>query len=136
WSSLCYRPEELEHIDWGLFNALVDRMDQFCVAHGAKFIMYAHPSIAEVWTPFISQVERAQQLGTGEYDRYALEKRLSREMIRIDFCPLVQYFVDQQDRGPFHLLPRDPHCNGTGYKLTAEVIAAHLMHDNYLSQIH
>jgi hypothetical protein len=131
--SFCHRPEQLDHIDWELFASLVKRMERSCGQSGARLVMYAHPSVAEVWDPFIAQVERAQHLSPGEYDRYALEKRLCAEMSAFDFCPIVQYFADRQERGPFHLLPRDPHCNGTGYQLTAEVLAAHLQARGYLT---
>jgi lysophospholipase L1-like esterase len=129
----CYRPQQLDRIDWQLFISLVQRMEKSCAAAGARFVIYAHPSIAEVWDPFIAQLEQAQHLGPGEYNRYALEERVRAETADLDFCPIVQYFVDRQERGPFHLLPRDPHCNGRGYQLIAEVLAAHLQDRGYLA---
>ena len=46
--------------------------------------------------------------------------------ISVAFCPLVDHFVSQQNRGPFHLLPRDPHCNPAGYRVQAEALARFL----------
>ena len=68
------------------------------------------------------------RLAPGEYNRYALENFLvaTAKEISVGFCPLVDHFVSQQNRGPFHLLPRDPHCNPAGYRMQAEALARFL----------
>jgi lysophospholipase L1-like esterase len=123
-----YREEELGRIDWKLFSAMIQRMRQSCAAHGARFLFCLHPAVAEVWDPFIQDTIRARGLKPGQYDRYALEKRLRgvAKDTTTDFCPLIDYFVTRQERGPFHLLPRDPHCNPAGYQTTAEALARHM----------
>ena len=49
----------------------------------------------------------------------------------VEFCPLISHFELHQDRGPFHLLPKDPHCNGVGYEMTAEVLSGQLRRMTY-----
>ena len=77
---------------------------------------------------YTSRVQTKLRLAPGEYNRYALEDFLvvTAKEISVAFCPLVDYFVSQQDRGPFHLLPRDPHCNPVGYRIQAEALARFL----------
>ena len=50
----------------------------------------------------------------------------------IRFVPLVEYFAERQERGPFHLLPRDPHCNATGYLMEAERLGEFLVDEDGL----
>jgi lysophospholipase L1-like esterase len=45
------------------------------------------------------------------------------EREKLEFIRMIQYFLDNSSRGPFHLLPRDPHCNPMGYQLIAEKIS-------------
>ena len=122
-----YSAADMEQIDWQLFLALLVKMKEVCAQNGAQFLLYTHPSLGEVWEPFIRETEKAKGLKPGQYDRLALEKRLQQIAAeeKFTFIPLVPYFQAHQSEGPFHLLPRDPHCNPTGYRLTAEVLAAH-----------
>jgi lysophospholipase L1-like esterase len=132
---LYYRPEARDQIDWKLFAAFLRRMNQSCGSQGVKFIFYAHPSLAEVWDPFIEETVRAKGLKPGQYDRFALEKRLREvsQATATDLCPLIHYFARRQDRGPFHLLPSDPHCNPAGYQVTAEALSEHLLRRGYVA---
>ena len=84
--------------------------------------------IQEVWGDYIRRVQTKLRLAPGEYNRYALEDFLvvTAKEIPVAFCSLVDYFVSQQNRGPFHLLPRDPHCNPVGYRMQAEALARFL----------
>jgi len=120
-----YRPEAMEEINWLLFVALLKEMNVFSRGNGAKFFFYAHPGLEEVWNPYIGETEHQLHLKPGQYDRYALEKRLrqSAKSASVLFCPMIDYFLANQQRGPFHLLPRDPHANPAGYQLQAEVLA-------------
>ncbi|MBI4525294.1 MAG: hypothetical protein HY695_15940 [Deltaproteobacteria bacterium] len=120
-----YRPEALDEINWPLFIALLRQMDSFARKNGARFFFHAYPAIEEVWTPYIENTERELGLEPGKYDRYALQRRLRQAAAdaSVFFCPMIDYFVANQRRGPFHLLPRDPHANPVGYQLQAEVIA-------------
>ena len=122
-----YSAADMEQIDWQLFLALLVKMKEVCAQNGAQFLLYTHPSLGEVWEPFIRETEKAKGLKPGRYDRLALEKRLQQITAeeKFTFIPLVPYFQAHQSEGPFHLLPRDPHCNPAGYRLTAEVLAAH-----------
>lgn len=119
-----HRPDVLEALDWELFRALLARMAEVSEAHGARFLFYAHPELAEVWDPHIQAVERRLQLAPGAYDRYAVERRVRQaaRLAGVRFCPMVDPVRAQQARGPFHLLPRDPHSNAVGYTVTAEVL--------------
>lgn len=120
-----YRKDALEAIDWSLFAALLKQVDAFSRVNEAEFYFYAHPAVEEVWTPYINQNLTGLGLRETEYDRYALERRLSdvAKGVPVKFIPMIDYFLANQQRGPFHLLPRDPHANPTGYQLEAEVIA-------------
>ena len=129
--SLYHRAEALERIDWRLLGALLDRMRAVSAEHGAKFFLYHHPDIGAVWDPYVETFLSRTQIAKEQYDRYAIENRLAAlaEARGIPFCPVVAAFLANQARGPFHLLPRDYHCDSAGYQLTAEVIADFLIHD-------
>jgi lysophospholipase L1-like esterase len=123
-----YAPERLDAIDWKLFTALLTAMDGAARSGGARFFFYAHPALAEVWDPYIRDTERRLGLPPGRYDRYALERRLRATAAGagLPYCPLIDAFRASAARGPFHLLPRDPHCNPVGYEVTAEALARFL----------
>jgi hypothetical protein len=127
------RPDEMERFDWKLFAALVARMQACCAARGARFLLYVHPDLAAVWEPYVGRSIRNQGVSPEQYDRRAVERHVQAvaRNVGADFCPLVDAFLRQPERGPFHLLPNDPHCNGTGYLLTAETLAAHLLDHDY-----
>jgi hypothetical protein len=112
-------------LDWPLFGALVARMRDAAQSAGARLVLYAHPAPAEVWDPYVAAVRREAGWAPGVYDRHALESRFSRIAGRlgVPFCPQIDAFVARADRGPFHLLPHDPHCIASGYALTAELLA-------------
>lgn len=118
-------PASLAAVDWKLFVALLREMDRTAQASGASFLFYSHPALAEVWDPFIRDTEKRLGLPPGKYDRYALEKRLRQVSAEtsVPYCPLIDAFLANRERGPFHLLPRDPHCNPEGYEVTAEALA-------------
>lgn len=119
-------PRRMEAVDWRLFSALLVRMKEVSERSGARFFFYSHPAIAEVWEPYIRDIEARAHLRPGQYDRFALQKRLQAvaSATGVLYCPLIESFLAQQERGPFHLLPRDPHCNPAGYEVTAETLAA------------
>lgn len=129
-------PRRMEAVDWKLFSALLVRMKEVSERSGARFFFYSHPAIAEVWDPYIRDVEARAHLAPGQYDRFALQKRLQAVASAHDvhYCPLIETFLAQQERGPFHLLPRDPHCNPAGYEVTAEALAAFLESSGLLAQ--
>ena len=123
-----YRGLARQYANGELFAALLKRMSIVCRENGARFFFCSHPSIQEVWDPYIRRVQTELRLAPGEYNRYALENFLvaTAKEISVAFCPLVDHFVSQQNRGPFHLLPRDPHCNPAGYRVQAEALARFL----------
>jgi lysophospholipase L1-like esterase len=104
---------------FNLFKALLVEMQRTAKNESAEFIFYSHPALQEVWDP---SVQYLQTHGYPRFDRYWLEHNLADAAAQkgIRYCPLIDYFRSQQGRGPFHLLPRDPHCNATGYAVTAE----------------
>ena len=120
-----WRPGELDRIDWRLLGALLSRMSRFVQQHGGRLVVYSHPALGEIWDPFLSETIRIQHLDPSDYDRYALERRLAQVVAEsaAEFCPLIDAFLAQQGRGPFHLLPRDPHCNPIGYEIAAQALA-------------
>jgi lysophospholipase L1-like esterase len=127
-------PASLERVDWELFGALVARMHDLADAHGALFLVYLHPELAAVWDPTV-EAARERLAAGASYDRLALERRVGAELERrgIPFLPLVAAFAARQERGPFHLLPRDPHCNAAGYRLQATLIADFLLAEDGLA---
>ena len=116
---------EMDALDWRLLAALLREMRDVSARHGARFLFYSHPAIAEVWDPYIRNVEAQAGLAPGRYDRFALQKRLQAvaRTESVSYCPLIERFLANARRGPFHLLPRDPHCNPAGYQVTAEGLA-------------
>lgn len=122
------RPAALARFDWALFAAELKQIDDISRENGARFICYSHPAVETVWEPAVRQTERRLGLRPGQYDRYALERQVSQicKSEGIPFCPLIDYFLANESRGPFHLLPRDPHCNVTGYRVQAEALAQFL----------
>jgi lysophospholipase L1-like esterase len=130
-----YDPARLAAVDWRLFSVLLREMDATARRSGARLLFYSHPALAEVWDPFIRDTQRRLGLPPGRYDRYALERRL-REVsaaTAVPYCPLIDAFLVRRGSGPFHLLPRDPHCNPTGYQVTAETLARCLQSNSFLS---
>jgi lysophospholipase L1-like esterase len=119
-------PREMEALDWKLLAALLREMRDVSARHGARFLFYSHPAIAEVWDPYIRETETQAGLAPGQYDRFALQKRLqaAAQAESVAYCPLIERFLADAKRGPFHLLPRDPHCNAVGYQVTAEGLAS------------
>jgi hypothetical protein len=132
-----YVPERLEAIDWKLFTALLAGMDASARQGGARFFFYSHPAIAEVWDPYIRDTERKLRLPPGRYDRFALERCLERVAAGtgVPYCPLIETFRADAARGPFHLLPRDPHCNPVGYEVTAEALSRFLAASGWLGSL-
>lgn len=122
--SIYYDPAAIAILDWRLLAALVTRMKTTAESHGARFLFYAMPDALEVWDPWIEKRKRALHLNDDQYDRFALEHRLQAMAIenRLEFVPMIRYFVERQNQGPFHMLPADRHSNGAGYQLTAKVL--------------
>ena len=117
-----YNQESLKKINWNLFKYLITQMAAVSKANGAQFLFYAHPSLHEVWEPYIKNIEEILKIKPGHYDKYAIESRLVRiaHEENIVFIPMINWFWKHESGGPFHLLPRDPHCNQKGYRLIAE----------------
>lgn len=133
---LHYDEQALERLDWPLAAALIERMQASADSHGARFLFYLHPELTAVWEPFIEQARARKGIEDRPYDRYALEHRLAAiaDEQGIAFCPLVAAFLADPGRGPFHLLPRDYHCNPVGYELTAERIITFLLQNGFLER--
>jgi hypothetical protein len=117
-----YNKRSLKKINWFLFKYLLNQMKVVSNANGAQLIFYAHPSLQEVWEPYIKNIEEMLKIEPGKYDKYAIELQLIKiaNQENIVFIPMINWFWKHQSEGPFHLLPRDPHCNQIGYRLIAE----------------
>jgi lysophospholipase L1-like esterase len=121
-------PSALQKLNWPLFEAIVVRMDKTVRSHGARFIVYLNPDAAEVWDPTIEEIVKRSRVSRASYNRKAVENRV-REIAdrnKIVFVPLIDYFTKHADAGPFHLLPRDPHCNELCYRLISLELGRHL----------
>ena len=129
-----YSTEVLEQFDWRLLGALLERMRAVAAEVGAEFLLYEPPDIGAVWDPYIEGSQEALGVEPSRWDRHAFERRLAAEAEahRVRFAPVVDFFVARQSRGPFHLLPRDFHCNPVGYELTAELLAERLIEAGWL----
>ncbi len=127
-SPIFYDRSAAGEIDWRLFTALLEEMRDVARRNNAELFFYAHPGIEAVWDPYIERVRAQLGPHAGAYDRYALERVLQgvAHETAVEFVPMVEYFVDRQDRGPFHLLPRDRHASPSGYRHIAERLHAHL----------
>lgn len=123
-----YKPELLNKLNWKLFAYLLRRMKQTSMANEAQFFFYAHPALQEVWNPVINDLRKSLGLKPEQYDRFAIENRLMKLSAEenIIFMPLISYFLQHESEGPFHLLPSDPHCNQTGYRLIATKLYSYL----------
>ena len=122
-------PAALEQIDWPLFSALVERMQRSSKAAGARFFLFSHPELAEVWPPYIEKIR--QELGPQilRYEPLAVQRRaeLAAREVGVEFIPVAPRFREQTARGPFHLIPYDGHLNAAGHQLLAEVLADALL---------
>jgi len=110
-----------EKADWKLLGREIAEMKA-----GAGFAFFSHPSISEVWNV---QNENERTISSGEAsDPHFVERKLANiaKEDRIEFVPMIDYFLTQRERGPFHLLPADPHSNAAGYLLIAETLARHI----------
>ena len=114
----------LEKADWKLFSALLSAMKETCSQNGARFVLTEHPHAWEVWDQ-----------GAAPEHRLWLDDRLSAVAAEsgVSFSSTVPYFIEHRSDGPFHLLPRDPHCNGKGYETSAGLLAAHIRQHQLLS---
>jgi lysophospholipase L1-like esterase len=123
-----YDRNSLKRVRFDIFEALLHRINQTAEANHARLLVFAHPALAETWNPYLAQAQQNLELDGKSFDRYALQNSLREISARqsVLFCPLIETFVRHQERGPFHLLPRDPHCNPAGYQLTAEILAQYI----------
>lgn len=127
-SQLYFRNEVLESLDFALLGELLNKMKDLSAEYGAQFVFYSHPDMLEVWDPVIDQVVKEFRVQRENYDRFALEKELLQlsEKRNLAFVPMIDFFLAHQESGPFHLLPRDPHMNREGYRLTAIHLSEYL----------
>jgi lysophospholipase L1-like esterase len=121
-------PRALEQFDWPLFSALVKRMQSSASATHARFFLFSHPEIAEVWRPYIEKIR--QQLGPEvvRYDPLAAQHHVEKAAREagVEFLAVAPAFRDHPERGPFHLIPYDAHLSPAGHEFLAEVLAQEL----------
>lgn len=115
----------LNQFDWELLAAEIEAMKFVTQKNGAQFAFFSHPELLEVWEPYIKITLKEIGMEESSYDRFLVEKKLIAlsQQKGILFVPLLSYFRANEDKGPFHLLPRDRHSNRQGYRLTAEAIS-------------
>ena len=141
WDALIFQPllyyydtDFLESFDWPLFDALLTEMDGLSREYGAQFMLTSHAQLDEVWLPQIEASRDKLGDNAANYDPYTIENRLGgiAESLDIPFCPYIDHYLDQQDRGPFHLL-NDSHNNGAGYLLKAETLQTCFIENDILT---
>jgi lysophospholipase L1-like esterase len=122
---LYVRRRAIERLDWTLYGALLARMREVAEREGSRFFFFQHPDAAEVWPPYIERICERFDVPESVYDPFAVERRLAAVGAErgVDFVPTVQAFRDAGSRGPFHLLPYDPHLSPAGHARLAEVLA-------------
>ncbi len=122
-------PASLEKFDWPLFAALIERMQRSSNASGARFFLFSHPEIAEVWPPYIEKIRLELGPQVLRYDPLAAQRRVEEaaEEVGVEFIPVVPAFREHLERGPFHLIPYDAHLGTGGHELLAEVLADELL---------
>jgi hypothetical protein len=105
-----------------LLEKLIVEMQRACRENGVEFFFYAHPEVITVWKPY------REAIGQQNVEPLVIENKLGEIADRngIKFLRMVPHFLKNESRGPFHLLPNDPHCNGAGYLLQAEVMSAYV----------
>ncbi|MCX5686494.1 MAG: GDSL-type esterase/lipase family protein [Candidatus Omnitrophica bacterium] len=131
-----YDPEAVKKIDKKLFVAMLQKMKKISEDNEANIVFYLQPHLGEVWEPHIKFIEKKFRLKSGQYDRYALQKFLSKiaEKSSMPFCSMIDFFVAHQSRGPFHMLPRDQHPNAAGYEMVSEALAKFLSDEGLLKR--
>ena len=119
-------PSFADRVDWRLYGALVGRMRDVANDAGARFLLFAHPEVGEVWEPYIEQTCANLGATRSQYEPHAMERRIAETAAqqRVDFAPLIDAFRGRQERGPFHLLPTDAHLSPAGHALLAESLAS------------
>ena len=113
-----YKKSNEEEPLFVLLEKLMVEMKNTCDENGVRFFVYTHPELRAVWPPY------RKAIGQEDVDPFSVENKLLEIAGRNDFpfVGMVQHFMDNQEKGPFHILPNDPHCNGVGYYLQAEVL--------------
>jgi lysophospholipase L1-like esterase len=119
------RSSAAEALDWALYGALVARMRDAAEREGARFLFFEHPEAAEAWPPYIERLREALGVPEAAYDPFAIERRMAAVAAErgLDLVRTVAAFRAAASRGPFHLLPYDPHLNREGHALLAELLA-------------
>lgn len=114
-----------------LFTHLIKEMDSLCKKNNTQFMFYSHPSLESSWKPYVEKLTTPKQYKT--YNFFYMEENLKKmaKDAGVEFIPMTDYFLNQQERGEFHLLPNDPHCNPKGYLLQAENISTYI-NNNYI----
>jgi len=109
-------------------------MNRMTRANEAKLLCFLTSSIEEVWTPFVRERQRTLGLKPGQYDIHLVEKGVANaaQQSGVPFCPLIDYFLANESRGPFHL-PRDGHFNPASHEITAEGLARCLIQSNIVT---
>ena len=126
-----YSPSALNNMHLAFFEALIMRMQDSSLRVGARFYLYLHPALEEIWEPYIADSVHRLGISRSAYNPYALEQEIKEIAHRhgIEFIPQIDEFRARASEGPFHLLPRDPHCNETCYRITAEIVATRIVAD-------
>lgn len=128
-SDLYWRPESYDELGWPLFARLLSELAATARAGAAGFAFFSHPSLAEVWEPYVEQAKKRLGSRAARYDPRALERHLFRlgESAGVAYLPTIDDFLSRAREGPFHLLPDDPHCNAKGYEIEAVSLARQIV---------
>ncbi len=127
-------PASLERLNWRLYGALLAEMQRLARAHDAGFFAVANAEVGEVWEPYI--LSACDRLGATRerYDPGVVQRRAAERAaeVGVAFVQSLERFAAQPARGPFHLLPWDPHLSPAGHELMAELLADYLVEAGWL----
>lgn len=115
-------PALLQEVNWAHFEALVARMREVCITNGAALLLTQHPSVGEV--QHIKQANsplEAKLLGTAK-------------ACGVRFSPVIAAARKAHQHGILHLLPRDAHCNASGYALVADALDEAIRNNFFLGE--
>ena len=106
-----------------MLGRLIGEMGKICRERSARFLVHAHPDLVAVWEPY------REFIGRTDVPNHIVEAKIG-EISRdngAEFVPFVDFFLEKKALGPFHNLPKDPHCNAMGYLLEAQVLAKKIL---------
>lgn len=100
--------------DWDLYTALLKRAKEITDRNRCRLVATQHPSVQEVWM---------EKIPTEAQNRFQERLKKATAEAGVTFVPVLEEYRGRKKEGPFHLLPRDGHCNEQGYRVMGEILA-------------